>query len=39
VPENNPLYRFALFSRHELAGSFWKKILRIDEKGQRTLDL
>jgi three-Cys-motif partner protein len=35
VPESNPLYRFVLFSRHELAGAFWEKILRIDETGQR----
>ena len=38
VPENNPLYRFALFSRHKLAGNFWEKILRIDEAGQRGFD-
>ncbi|MEI7821242.1 MAG: three-Cys-motif partner protein TcmP [Verrucomicrobiota bacterium] len=35
VPETNPFYRFALFSRNERAGDFWEKILRINEKGQR----
>jgi three-Cys-motif partner protein len=37
IPENNPLYRFTLFSRHPLAESFWLKILKIDETGQREL--
>lgn len=37
VPENNPLYRFTLFSRHPLAEKFWLNILKIDEKGQREL--
>ncbi len=39
VPESNPLYRFAYFSRHNLGTSFWNKILKIDEKGQRELEL
>jgi three-Cys-motif partner protein len=37
IPENNPLYRFTLFSRHPLGESFWLKILKTDEKGQRQL--
>lgn len=37
VPEGNPIYRFTLFSRNQTAENFWKKILRIDEKGQREL--
>jgi three-Cys-motif partner protein len=37
IPENNPLYRFTLFSRHPVAESFWLKVLKIDEKGQREL--
>jgi three-Cys-motif partner protein len=37
IPENNPLYRFTLFSRHPLGESFWLKILKTDEKGQREL--
>jgi three-Cys-motif partner protein len=37
IPENNPLYRFTLFSRHPLGQSFWLKILKTDEKGQREL--
>jgi hypothetical protein len=37
IPENNPLYRFTLSSRHPLAESFWLKILKIDETGQREL--
>jgi three-Cys-motif partner protein len=37
IPEGNPLYRFTLFSRHPLGESFWLKILKIDEKGQREL--
>lgn len=37
VPENNPLYRFTLFSRHPRAEDFWLKILKIDDKGQREL--
>jgi three-Cys-motif partner protein len=39
VPENNPLYRFTLFSRHPRGEDFWLKVLRIDEKGQRHLQL
>jgi three-Cys-motif partner protein len=35
VPEENPLYRFAYFSRHDLGTTFWKKVTAIDEKGQR----
>ncbi len=38
VPEGQPLYRFTLFSRHELAEKFWNEILKIDEKGQRELN-
>ena len=37
VPESQPLYRFTLFSRHALAGTFWNEVLKIDEKGQREL--
>ena len=37
VPEQQPLYRFTLFSRHELAERFWNSILKIDESGQREL--
>jgi len=37
IPENNPLYRFTLFSRHPLGESFWLKIIKTDEKGQREL--
>jgi three-Cys-motif partner protein len=37
VPEDNPLYRFALFSRHPRGEDFWLKVLKIDEKGQRDL--
>lgn len=37
IPENNPLYRFTLFSRHPLGESFWLKILKTNEKGQREL--
>jgi three-Cys-motif partner protein len=37
VPEDNPLYRFTLFSRHQRGEDFWLKILKIDEKGQREL--
>ena len=37
VPEDNPLYRFTLFSRHPCGGDFWLKVLRIDERGQREL--
>jgi three-Cys-motif partner protein len=39
IPENNPLYRFTLFSRHPLGESFWLKILKTNEKGQRELSL
>jgi three-Cys-motif partner protein len=37
VPENQPLYRFTLFSRHPLAEKFWNEVLKIDEAGQREL--
>lgn len=37
VPENNPFYRFTLFSRHPRGEDFWLKVLKIDEKGQREL--
>jgi three-Cys-motif partner protein len=37
VPEEQPLYRFTLFSRHQLAEKFWNEILKIDESGQRQL--
>jgi three-Cys-motif partner protein len=37
IPENNPLYRFTLFSRHARGEDFWLKILKTDEKGQREL--
>ena len=37
VPEQNPLYRFTLFTRHPRGEDFWNKILKIDEKGQRDL--
>jgi three-Cys-motif partner protein len=37
IPENNPLYRFTLFSRHPRGDDFWRKILKTDEKGQRDL--
>jgi len=39
VPEQQPLYRFTLFSRHSLAEKFWTEVLKIDEKGQRELRL
>ncbi len=39
VPETQPLYRFTLFSRHPLAETFWNKILKIDERGQREFGL
>lgn len=39
VPEQNPLYRFTLFTRHPRGQDFWNKILKIDEKGQRDLPL
>lgn len=39
VPEGQPLYRFTLFSRHPLAEKFWNEILKIDEAGQRELQL
>jgi len=28
IPEDNPLYRFTLFSRHPLGESFWLKIFK-----------
>ena len=34
---NRTLYRMALYSRHPKAHEFWAKIIKIDEKGQRTL--
>jgi len=37
VPENNPLYRFTLFSRHQKGEEFWQKIIKTDEKGQKEL--
>ena len=37
VPEENPLYRFTLFTRHPRGEDFWNKILKISEKGQREL--
>ena len=37
VPEQNPLYRFTLFSRNACAEDFWNKILKISETGQREL--
>jgi three-Cys-motif partner protein len=37
VPEQNPLYRFTLFTRHPRGEDFWKKILKISETGQREL--
>jgi three-Cys-motif partner protein len=37
VPEDQPLYRFTLFSRHQLAEKFWNETLKIDETGQREL--
>jgi three-Cys-motif partner protein len=37
VPEQNPFYRFTLFSRHSLGKDFWNKILKISETGQREL--
>jgi three-Cys-motif partner protein len=33
----NPLYRLALFSRHPKADEFWRKIITVDESGQREL--
>jgi three-Cys-motif partner protein len=32
-----PLYRLALFSRHRKADEFWRKIITVDESGQREL--
>jgi len=37
IPEENPLYRFTLFSRHPRGEDFWLKVLKTDEKGQREL--
>jgi len=37
VPEQNPLYRFTLFTRHPRGEDFWNKILKISETGQREL--
>ncbi len=37
VPEENPFYRFTLFSRHPRGEDFWLKVQKIDEKGQREL--
>jgi hypothetical protein len=39
VPQDNPLYRFTMFSRHKCGEDFWLKILNTDEKGQRELEL
>jgi three-Cys-motif partner protein len=39
VPENRPIYRFTLFSRHRLGERFWNEILKIDERGQREFPL
>ena len=39
VPESNPLYRFTLFSRHPLGEDFWRKVLKIDDRGQRELNI
>jgi three-Cys-motif partner protein len=39
VPEENPLYRFTYFSRHPVGEEFWNKITKLDEKGQRELQL
>lgn len=39
VPAAQPLYSFTLFSRHPLAEKFWNEILKIDETGQRELQL
>jgi three-Cys-motif partner protein len=35
IPEDNPYYRFAYFSRHPLGDKFWSEILKLDEQGQR----
>ncbi|MGB7769539.1 MAG: three-Cys-motif partner protein TcmP [Verrucomicrobiia bacterium] len=35
VPEQNPLYRFTLFTRHSRGEDFWNKILKVSETGQR----
>jgi three-Cys-motif partner protein len=35
IPEQNPLYRFTLFTRHSRGKDFWNKILKISETGQR----
>jgi three-Cys-motif partner protein len=37
VPEDQPLYRFTLFSRDRLGETFWNEILKTDETGQREL--
>jgi three-Cys-motif partner protein len=39
VPESNPFYRFTMFSRHRRGEDFWLKVLKMDEKGQRWLQL
>ena len=39
VPEQNPIYRFTLFSRNRRGEDFWRKVLHTDEKGQRELPL
>jgi three-Cys-motif partner protein len=39
VPEQNPLYRFTLFTRHPRGEDFWNKILKISETGQREFGL
>jgi three-Cys-motif partner protein len=37
IPEDNPFYRFTLFTRHPCGEDFWHKVMKIDEKGQREL--
>ena len=39
VGEGQALYRLALFSRHRLADRFWLETLKIEEDGQRQLNL
>jgi len=39
VPEERPIHRFTLFSRHPRGDEFWNKILKVDELGQRELSL
>jgi three-Cys-motif partner protein len=35
IPESNPYYRLAYFSRNPLGEKFWNEILKIDDKSQR----